>query len=86
MNHTCHAIDCMKPVPPRMHMCLEHWRMVPKGLQDLIWARYKAGQEIVKNPSLEYIVTSFVSISCVALKEGKTLPSLQLGGSEHEPS
>jgi hypothetical protein len=59
-----------------MHMCGYHWRMVPKAVQDLIWKHYRPGQEIDKQPSVEYICVAFVSISCVALKEGKPLPSL----------
>ena len=74
-EHHCHAVDCTAIVPPKLHMCLKHWRMVPKTVQSLIWKHYRPGQEIDKNPSLDYIVTAFVSISCVALKEGKKLPS-----------
>lgn len=74
MQHTCHAIGCETEVPPKMHMCLMHWRMVPKLVQDLIWKHYVPGQEINKNPSIEYIATVFVSISCVALKENKGVP------------
>lgn len=77
MPHHCHAVDCDKEVPPKMHMCLTHWRMVPKAVRDLIWHHYRAGQEVDKAPSTEYIMTAFVSISCVALKEGKELPSLK---------
>jgi len=50
--------------------------MVPKAVQDLIWKHYRAGQEIDKQPTVEYIATAFVSVSCVALKEGKPLPTL----------
>lgn len=74
-SHYCHAIGCDVEVPPRLHMCLPHWRMVPKILQDVLWKHYRQGQEIDKTPSLEYIAVAFSSISCVALKEGKTLPS-----------
>lgn len=76
MSHHCHAIDCDIPVPPKMHMCLKHWRMVPKAVQELIWKHYRHEQEIDKKPTIDYIATAFVSISCVALKEGKPLPTL----------
>jgi hypothetical protein len=33
MSHTCHAINCEVSVPPKMFMCLRHWRMVPRPLQ-----------------------------------------------------
>ena len=76
MTHHCHAEGCEVSVSPNMHMCLAHWQMVPKLLQGLIWKHYRSGQEIDKNPSIEYIATAFVSVSCVALKEGRPLPVL----------
>ncbi len=75
-RHHCHAVDCEEAVPPKMHMCLKHWKMVPKAVQDLIWKHYRPGQENDKRPTVDYIATAFVSISCVALKEGKQLPTL----------
>ena len=75
-THHCHAVGCGVAVPPKMHMCLTHWRMVPKAVQDLIWKHYRPGQEIDKRPTVDYIFTAFVAVSCVALKEGKPLPSL----------
>src|SRR5271163_2281815 len=74
--HHCHAVACETPVPPKMHMCLKHWCMVPKLVQDLIWHHYREGQEVDKKPSVEYIAMAFASVSCVAMKEGRTLPSL----------
>lgn len=74
--HHCHAIDCNTEVPPGMHMCLKHWRMVPRLVQDLIWKHYRNGQEIYKEPSPEYIWAALISISWVALKEGKEPPKL----------
>ena len=59
-------------------MCLKHWRMVPKLVQDLIWAHYRPGQEIDKKPTPEYLYTAFVSISCVAMAEGKDLPVMDI--------
>ncbi len=76
MAHHCHAVECQEPVPPKMHMCLRHWRMVPKAVQDLIWKHYRPGQEIDKEPTVEYLCVAFVSISCVALKEDKPLPRM----------
>lgn len=76
MPHTCHAVGCEVEVPPKMHMCLKHWRMVPRDVQALIWKHYRPGQEIDKRPTVDYMAVAFVSISCVALKEGRKLPSL----------
>jgi hypothetical protein len=50
--------------------------MVPRAVQKLIWLHYREGQEIDKTPSVDYIATAFVAISCVALLEGKPLPHL----------
>lgn len=76
MVHHCHAVDCNIEVPPKMHMCSAHWRLVPKTVQELIWKHYRPGQEIDKRPTIEYILVAFVSVSCVALREGKALPTL----------
>lgn len=53
--HTCHWPGCGRAVPPKMWGCQEHWFQLPKALRDKIWATYKPGQEITKDPSLEYI-------------------------------
>lgn len=55
MSHKCHWPDCQKDVPPKMFMCLAHWRRVPRVLQLKIWSTYRAGQEIDKRPSAEYL-------------------------------
>ncbi|MGH8572085.1 MAG: hypothetical protein ACREX8_05860, partial [Gammaproteobacteria bacterium] len=51
-GHTCHWPGCGKPVPPAMWGCREHWFRLPKLLRDEIWATYRPGQEIDKEPSL----------------------------------
>lgn len=51
--HKCHAFNCEVPTQPRMFMCAKHWRMVPKPLQDAIWAAYTPGQERRGFPSEE---------------------------------
>jgi hypothetical protein len=79
-EHHCHAVGCGKPVPPALHMCLNHWRMVPPLVQRLIWQHYRQGQEIDKHPSVAYLAVAFVSISCVALREGRPLPNLTVDG------
>jgi hypothetical protein len=78
MNHTCHAHGCKKLVPPKMLMCLKHWRMVPKFAQDDIWRTYRPGQEIVKNPSNDYLKAQQAAVILVLLKE-MNLPEDQAG-------
>ena len=75
-EHFCHAVGCGRRVEPKLHMCPTHWLMVPKPVQKLIWYHYRQGQEVDKNPSIDYICTAFVSISCVAIQEGKPLPTM----------
>lgn len=45
MPHTCHASKCETRVPRRMFMCRKHWFMLPKEMQDEVWATYTPGQE-----------------------------------------
>jgi hypothetical protein len=74
-EHTCHAVGCGTVIPPRLFMCPPHWARVPELLQQLIWRHYREGQEVDKDPSVDYIATAFVAISAVALQEGKPLPT-----------
>lgn len=53
--HLCHAPGCKLSVPPRMLCCRPHWAMIPKEDQALVWALYRDGQEISKDPSREYV-------------------------------
>ena len=54
-RHTCHAHGCDTPVAPRLFMCGRHWRMVPKKMQNELWAVYVPGQETRKDPTSEYL-------------------------------
>lgn len=53
--HFCHARHCGTPVKPELFMCRPHWGMVPADLRRLIWRHYRRGQEVDKNPSMEYL-------------------------------
>lgn len=55
MIHYCHWPKCEVAVPPKMWGCRKHWFMLPKYLRDKIWANYRVGQEITKDPSEEYL-------------------------------
>ena len=70
MNHTCHAVGCTKAVPPKLLMCLKHWRMVPNDLQKLVWKHYRPGQEIDKRPSVGYMEVQERAVNAVAQREG----------------
>lgn len=69
MKHLCHAKGCKTPVPPKMLMCLKHWRMVPRHLQRQVWAHYRPGQEVDKRPTREYLQVMDAAIDAVAQKE-----------------
>lgn len=71
MSHTCHAFGCAIAVHPKYLMCPRHWRMVPSRLQLAVWAQYKPGQEVRKDPSPRYLVAMADAINAVAEKEGR---------------
>ena len=62
---------CEKPVPRRMLMCARHWRMVPRALQDDVWAEYVPGQEQRLDPTTDYLDAAHAAIEAVATKEGR---------------
>ena len=55
MTHTCHAPGCRTAVPPKMFACRPHWFALPRQLRDAIWATYRPGQEVTKDPSPAYL-------------------------------
>jgi len=55
VRHECHWPTCRLDVPPAMWGCKRHWFMLPKGLRDRIWATYRPGQEVTKDPSMAYM-------------------------------
>ena len=71
LKHECHATGCVVEVPPKMLMCIRHWRMVPRTLQQKIWATYRIGQEIRKDPTREYLDAQRAAVRAVEQKEGR---------------
>lgn len=73
MSHHCHWPTCNKEVPPSMWGCAKHWFTLPKPLRDKIWRTYRAGQEISKDPSDEYMEAAMEVQAWIAqkIKEGK---------------
>lgn len=57
-KHFCHWPGCKIKVPPKFWGCKAHWFALPKTLRDRIWATYRPGQEITKDPSPEYIAAA----------------------------
>lgn len=71
MTHTCHALGCSVEVPPALFMCKPHWYKLPKSMRDAVWRDYRAGQEIDKLPSRQYVETARAAIDYIARLEGK---------------
>lgn len=69
MKHLCHAQSCKVVVPPAMFMCKKHWYMLPKWMRDKVWSLYRPGQEVSKDPSLQYVQHTMACIDFVAEKE-----------------
>lgn len=69
-DHLCHAMACKIPVDPSLLMCGPHWKRVPKSFQARLWRWYIPGQEIRKDPTMEYLKAAEACIHAVALKEG----------------
>lgn len=77
MVHTCHAIGCACPVLPSLLMCRKHWNLVPKSLQQKVYAAYRKGQEVDKKPSAEYLAVAREAIAVVRKKESNLPPKNQ---------
>lgn len=71
MSHDCHAIGCRRSVPPKMLFCAPHWKLTPKPVQNLVWATYRPGQEVSKDPSAIYLVVQSYAVAAVALRESR---------------
>lgn len=68
-THRCHAAGCETAVAPKLLMCVKHWRMVPRLVQQQVWATYRAGQEVDKRPSRDYLAAADAAIAAVAAAE-----------------
>jgi hypothetical protein len=56
--HTCHWPGCNAVVPPAMWGCKPHWFALPPLLRAKIWAAYRPGQEVSKDPSRYYLAVA----------------------------
>lgn len=70
-KHTCHAQSCSAEIVPELLMCLHHWRLVPKKMQQRILAAYREGQCDDKQPSAEWLEAAKEAIDAVFEKETK---------------
>ena len=54
-DHHCHNPNCRRPLPAHLVSHKSAWFALPKRLRDGIWANYREGQEIDKQPTEAYI-------------------------------
>jgi hypothetical protein len=73
-EHFCHARRCDIPVPPSQFACRRHWFMLPKRLRDRIWAMYRPGQEVTKDPSDAYLAAALEAVEYLDAKETTDAP------------
>lgn len=71
VSHLCHAIGCSLEVPPKLLMCARHWFMLPENMRQNVWRAYRAGQEVDKRPSSEYLAVAQRAIAWVEVWEAK---------------
>lgn len=77
MSHRCHASYCDRPTDPRLLMCPQHWRKVPRLLQLQVLRHYRPGQEVTKSPSLRWTLAAYRAVIAVAQAEKIESPRLQ---------
>lgn len=63
--HLCHVPGCPTAVPRKMLMCRSHWARVPLKLRQKVWAAYRSGQEVDKQPSAEWLHAAKAAIDAV---------------------
>jgi len=83
--HYCHAAQCNVHVPPKMFMCRKHWSMLPLKLRAALWAAYRPGQEIRKDPTEQYLIVASECICFVADAEGVSAHEHVRGASSLQP-
>jgi hypothetical protein len=52
-----------------MFMCQKHWFSLPERMRKKLWNLYTPGQEVTKDPSLEYLDHALACINHVAALE-----------------
>ncbi len=67
-RHECHRTGCHVIVPPKIFMCKPDWFALPKPLRDAVWATYRPGQEVTKDPSREYLAAARAAIEYLGPK------------------
>lgn len=78
--HQCAATGCARLVPTGLLMCVDHWRMVPAGLQRSVFQSLKAMRGAPSGESVKaYRAAVAVAVSAVATKQVNKI-NVQAGG------
>lgn len=54
-SHTCHWPGCEAEVAPSMWGCKPHWTRLPQSIKQEILEHYRAGQDVDKRPTVDYL-------------------------------
>ena len=73
MEHHCHARGCTVQVKPELLMCWNHWKQVPRNIQQAVYQHYRPGQCNDKCISKEWLEAAEAAIGYVAQQEGHKL-------------
>lgn len=71
---SCFAVGCKSCIPSHLMGCRKHWKMLPRDLQNRIWAAYNAGN---RELSLQLAVEG---ARYVQAQEHKANPQLDMFG------
>lgn len=83
MEHHCHARHCEAVIKPELLMCWNHWRQVPKVIQQAVYQHYRSGQCDDKNVSKEWLQAADAAIGFLAKKEGRKLRPTEIQALNH---
>lgn len=77
MSHHCHAEGCTVLTAPRLFMCPRHWAMVPKAMQNEVWAAFKAcPTREARLRSRRYLTACANAVDHILGAEGRKLPAV----------
>ena len=82
--HACHAVGCSREIPPILLLCPAHWKLVPQAIRFRVFAAYRKGREVDKQPSLLWCIAADDAVRYVAKLEGRE-PTLSFARAYYPP-
>lgn len=67
-KHDCPIDGCAERLPPRILMCKPHWKMLPRDLQQRVYATWENGLGIATD---EYAEARSAATAAVELREAR---------------